>query len=131
MQPDHPYTPDDLANMRDLYNATDTESHWHQMAGFGYGAFVLVIGDRQVDFGFGGNSAVQFVEAAHRDMPRILDALEAAWKEVERLRGMLHDILSDGTGDIANPGKRLWPIRAAHYRRAKELLRGSDTGDSQ
>lgn len=49
------------------------------------------------------------------------------WKEVhldnaDELVAVLNSILDDATGDIKNPNKRLWPIRAENYREAKKLL---------
>ncbi len=41
---------------------------------------------------------------------------------VDGLESVLRSIIDDGTGDIDNPKKRLWPIRAANYRKAAKLL---------
>jgi hypothetical protein len=38
------------------------------------------------------------------------------------LRAMLVKILDDARGDLKNPTKRVWPIRAANYREATALL---------
>jgi hypothetical protein len=41
---------------------------------------------------------------------------------LEDALSILGDILLDATGDIYNPDKRLWPIRAEYYRRATAIL---------
>ena len=41
---------------------------------------------------------------------------------VAGLEDILEKILDDGTGNINQPDKRLWPIRAANYREARKLL---------
>jgi hypothetical protein len=40
---------------------------------------------------------------------------------IDEIRDVLKTIVDDATGDIPGP-KRLWPIRAENYRRAKALL---------
>ena len=44
--------------------------------------------------------------------------------EVERLRGLLAEVREDGTGSL--DGKRVWPIRAALYRRIAAELDGRE-----
>lgn len=41
---------------------------------------------------------------------------------VAGLEDILEKILDDGTGDVKQPDKRLWPIRAANYREARRVL---------
>jgi len=43
--------------------------------------------------------------------------------KIEALEIILRKIIGDGTGDLENPAKRLWPIRAANYREAAKLLK--------
>ena len=47
---------------------------------------------------------------------------ERMQKYVNLLEYVLKRILDDSTGDISNPSKRLWPIRAENYRDADRIL---------
>jgi len=53
--------------------------------------------------------------------------LAEAKAEVERLKGLLQEVREDGTGSIE--GKRVWPIRAALYRRIAATLEGREVCD--
>ena len=44
-------------------------------------------------------------------------------KRYEPLVRLLQRILSDGTGSVMEPNKRVWPIRAASYREGRQLLK--------
>lgn len=40
----------------------------------------------------------------------------------QQLQVLLKQIINDATGDIKDPNKRVWPIRAALYREATCIL---------
>lgn len=41
---------------------------------------------------------------------------------VDNLESVLRSIIHDATGDLKEPTKRVWSIRAANYRKASKLL---------
>ena len=60
------------------------------------------------------------------DACRFSDAVQLVQAEVEKLQGILRVILNDATASISNPDKRVWPIRALHYRDGMTLLEAAE-----
>ena len=47
---------------------------------------------------------------------------DCLYETAKEMLGVLRAILDDATGDVNNPDKRLWPIRAANYRAARAAV---------
>ena len=55
-------------------------------------------------------------------MTQAMELLSTLMERRDALEDILRSILNDATGDLDDPSKRLWPIRADNYRVASKLL---------
>ena len=67
-----------------------------------------------------------YMEVPIPDAELALRVMERSWRQLEldrliEIAKLLQEIIDDGTGS-PDGKKRVWPIRAAHWREAKRLL---------